>query len=434
VSSLVPFSDEFERAVIVAALQDPMLFPKISAVISSEDFFKDKHREIFKTMASLDVDNLDSLSVEDRLSEGTKEYFKTLVEDSDRILPSTANALFYAETVKSKSKLRAAIDLGREVAAIAYTPNVDAEEALQDIEDMFARFLRKKVEDNKSQTTVESFKDFLARLGTRATEEEGVKTGFKNLDYMLHRLEGLIILAGRPGMGKTAMAINIARNVAETKPVLLFSVEQTQEQIFERMLSAESEVNLEDIRTGAFIAVPGEVDRIKGAEERLLRLFERIHVDERADIPTNYIVSTARQKRYEWGEIGLIVVDYLHILRLNGKQTVDALGDAVKELRALGKELNCPVLLLSQLSRQPEKGFASDNKKAVNKRPELSDLRSSGEIEQSADVVIFLYRDSYYTNFITEKDVVEVIVKKHRNGRTGVISMTWLPQYVKYTD
>jgi len=429
----VPFSEEFEKAVLVSSLIDPTLFPKISSILAPNDFFKEKHKDIFKAMLSIEAENMDSLAVEDKLSGETRDYFKTLIQDSEKLIPSVSNAIFYAEVVKSKSRLRGAIDLGREISAIGYTPNIDADEALQQVEDMFARFLRQKVEDDISISTLESFKNFIARLGTRAKEEPGVRTGFKSLDLMLHRLEGLIVLAARPGMGKTAMAINIARNVAETKPVLFFSLEQTQEQVFERMLASEAEVSLEDIRTGAFLGVEAEKFRIDSANRRLLEVFQRVHVDEKPDIPTSYITSVAREKWYEWGEIGLIVVDYLHIVKLNNKQTVDALGDATKDIRALGKELGCPVLLVSQLSRQPEKSFAGD-KKVTNKRPELSDLRSSGEIEQSADVVIFLYRDSYYDNIISDKDVVEIIVKKHRNGRTGIIPMTWLPKFVKYTD
>jgi replicative DNA helicase len=432
-SSVIPFSEEFEKAVIVASLLDPLLFPRISSIVSSEDFFKEKHKEIFKSMQEIEAENLDSLAVEDKLSEETRTYFRTLVEDSDKFVPSVANAPYYAEVVKSKSKLRNAIELGTQITAVAYTPAIEADDALQQIEDMFALFLRKKVEEDVSVSTAESFRDFIARLGVRATEEEGVKSGFRGLDLMLHRLEGLIVLAARPGMGKTAFAVNVARNVAEEKPVLFFSLEQTKEQIFERMLASEAEVSLEDIRTGAYVGVVGEVDKVEAAQKKLLKIIDQVHVDERPNIPASYITSVARQKRYEWGEVGLIIVDYLHIMALNNKQVVDALGDATKELRALGKELDCPVLLLSQLSRQPERSFAGGDKKP-NRRPELSDLRSSGEIEQSADVVIFLYRDSYYDDIVTDKDIIEVIVKKHRNGRTGIIPMTWLPQYVKYID
>jgi len=250
-------------------------------------------------------------------------------------------------------------------------------------------------------------------------------------------MEGLIILAARPSVGKTALAINIARNVAKDHPVVFFSLEQSQEQIFERMIAAEAEVSLEEIRTGAFIADPASVARLAEARERLVDTFTRFHVDERDNIPSSHIASVARQKKFEWGELGLIVVDYLHIMRLNDGARVDVLGDAVKELRALGKELGCPVIVLSQLSRQPEMQQGSDvDGKKIRRRPELSDLRSSGEIEQSADVVIFLHRESYYdqSGYVPDEDEIEVIVKKHRNGRVGNTSLIWMPKFIKYKD
>jgi replicative DNA helicase len=432
--NLVPFSDDFEKAVIVGVLSDPMLLPKVSHIIEANDFYKSVHKEIFYAISKIEPDNLDSLTVEDKLSssEETLTYFKELVKDSDKLLPNLSNVLFYAETIKGKSKLRAGIDLGRDIAAICYSPNTDAEDAIQELEGMFARFLQQRVLDNKIDSTHESFKEFVESLGTKIDDTSGIKSGFLDLDLMLHRLEGLIILAARPGMGKTAFAINIARNVAEERPVLFFSIEQSREQVFERMLASESEVGLEDIRTGAFINSTSDTAKVTSAEKILKNITERMHIDDKADVPTSYITSVARQKKYEWGDLGIIVVDYLHLIKQNGKQTVDALGDIVKELRALGKELDCPVLMIYQLSRANEQRTEG---KVKNRRPELTDLRSSGEIEQSADVVIFLYRDNYYqTVMSSELEAAEVIVKKHRNGRQGIVSLDWFPTYVKFKN
>lgn len=436
----VPHNSEFERAVLVGLLQDPSLLPRVSGIITHHDMYREKHRQIMEIIESIDIDNLDSLTVEDRISnEGTKEYFHQLVQDSDSLLPSLSNIIFYAETIKNKAKLRAGIDLGRELAAICYQENIDADDALETVETMFSNFLQKRVKENLYESTKEAFKVFIDKLGNRVNDEVGTRTGFKAIDLILHNLEGLIILAARPGIGKTSWAINVARNVAQSKGVVFFSLEQTQDQVFERMLAAEAEVSLEDIRTGVFVADPKAVERIEIANEKLLDVLSRVHVDERSSIPTSHIASVARQKQFEWGEIGLIIVDYLHIVRLNDKNLVDALGDATKELRALGKELRCPVLLLSQLSRQPEMqlsmGGDGDNKK-VRRRPELTDLRSSGEIEQSADVVMFLYRDSYYdqTGYVPDEDEIEVIIKKNRNGRTGITSLVWVPKFIKFKD
>lgn len=436
----IPFSEEFEKALIVGLLQDPSIVPRVTGIVSHADFFKEKHKEIVSIIEDMEIDNIDSLSVEDKISnDTTKDYFRQLVRDSDSLLPSLSNIIFYAETIKNKSKLRAGIYLGREMAAICYQDNIDADEALESVETMFSNFLQKRVKENLYESTKEAYKIFIAKLGHRINDDGGIKSGFKAIDLILHRLEGLIILAARPGTGKTALAINIARNVADQKPVVFFSLEQTQEQIFERMLATEAEVSLEEIRTGAFIADQRAVERIDEANKSLIEVLNRIHVDERDAIPTSHIASVARQKKFEWGEIGLIVVDYLHIVRLNDKNLVDALGDATKELRALGKELGCPVLLLSQLSRQPEMQTSMNSEgegKKVRRRPELTDLRSSGEIEQSADVVMFLYRESYYdqSGYVPEEDEIEVIVKKHRSGRTGITSLIWMPRFVKFKD
>jgi replicative DNA helicase len=433
--NLIPFAEDFEKAVICGVLADPMLLPRINQSINADDFFKTQHKEIFAAIEEIGVDNLDSLTVEDKLAPDTKEYFKSLVEDSSKFLPGMSNILYYADTIKGKSRLRSGIDLGRDIVALCYDPDVDADDALHQLEQKFSTFLQQKVLDNNTESSKEAFKEFIANLGKNAHDPDAVKSGFQALDLMLHRLEGLIVLAARPGMGKTAFAINIARNVAEKRPVLFFSLEQTREQVFERMLSSEAMVGLEDIRTGAFLASPTATQSLKRAESSLLAPLENIHVDEKSEIPTSYISSVARQKKYEWGDIGLIVIDYLHIVKLNNKQTVDALGDATKEIRALGKELGCPVLLLAQL-RRLDNGNNSGNKTKVNKRPELSDLRSSGEIEQSADVVIFLHRDSYYgqAGLAPDDDLIEVIVKKHRNGRQGIATLKWLPKYVKFMD
>jgi replicative DNA helicase len=251
---------------------------------------------------------------------------------------------------------------------------------------------------------------------------------------MTQRMEGLTVLGGRPGTGKTAFAANIALNVAKKDHgVLFFSLEQGEDQIFERMLSAEAEVPLEDIRLGVFRNDEVALAKVEKAEQRLAHLMQKMHLDDRANVPTSYITSVARQKKFEWGEIGLIIVDYLHIMQLKGDNKVDALGAATNDLRSLGKELGCPVLLLSQLRRQDE-GGGKDVKK--NKRPDLQDLRSSGEIEQIADMVWFLYRDSYYeqAGLAPEQDLMEVLVRKNRSGRQGIVMLEWLPTIMKFKD
>lgn len=434
----VPFSEEFEKALLAGILTDPELVPRVSTILNVDDFYRDRHREIFKEIIDIDIANLDSLAVEERLRDpDTKEYFKQLVRDSDSLLPGLSNILFYAETIKDKAKLRRGIDMGREISAICAQDSIDSSDALEKLEKMFSEFLQTRVKDNSNDSTKDAFKAFIDGLGVRIEDTSGVRTGFRSVDLILHKLEGLIVLAARPGAGKTALAANIARNVGKDMPVLFFSLEQPREQIFERMLSAESNVPHEDIRTGVFIANPKHVEAIEAANERLSAVYEQVHIDDTSAVSASYIASVARQKSFEYGQLGLIIVDYLHIMRLGERNLVEALGDAVKELRSLGRELNCPVLLLSQLSRQPETQTSiGDGEKKTRRRPELTDLRSSGEIEQSADVVMFLHRESYYdpSGYTPSEDEIEVLIKKNRNGRIGITTLLWYPPYMKYLD
>lgn len=433
-----PFAEEFEKALLVGILSDPELVPRVSTILDVEDFYRERHREIFKEIIDIDIENLDSLSVEERLRDpDTKDYFKQLVQDSDSLLPGLSNILYYAETIKDKAKLRRGIEMGREISAICQAENTNSSEALEKLEKMFSGFLQTRIRDNYDISTEDAFEEFIDSLGVRIHDTSGVHTGFKSIDLILHKLEGLIVLAARPGAGKTAFAANIVKNIGEEKPVVFFSLEQPREQIFERILASESNVPLEDIRTGAFIANSAHVEAITQAKLRLRDVFKRVHVDDTSAISASYIASVARQKFFEQGEIGLIVVDYLHIMRLGERNLVEALGDAVKELRALGRELGCPVLLLSQLSRQPEtQQTVGDEGKRTRRRPELTDLRSSGEIEQSADVVMFLHRESYYdpSNYVPLEDDIEVLIKKNRNGRIGITTLKWYPAFMKFMD
>jgi replicative DNA helicase len=370
-------------------------------------------------MISLGVENLDSITVLEKLPIDEKPYLQELIEDSDSIVPGTSNVLYYAEEIKAKSKLRDGVKIGSEISLLCFN-GTDAEDTLQKVEDMFAKFIRKRIIENKSESTVSAYNKFIEALRVREPEDpNAIKTGFESVDLTIGKLEELVILAGRPGSGKTAWCINIILNVLKTQPVLFFSLEQKEEQVFERMLAAYTKTPLTMLRQGL-----ADVDPTV-----LAPLMERFHLDDRANVPTSYITSVARQKAYEWKKIGLIVVDYLNLIELKGEKRVEALGTACKELRGLSKELDCPVLLLAQLNRG-----AMDQGK--NKRPELHDLRDSGEIEQMADQVFFLWRESYNNLAGTEpdEDIVEVHIKKNRNGPLGLVELRWLPFYTRFED
>lgn len=421
--NIIPYNNDYERALIVSVLQDPLILPKVSALIEADDFFLDKHKQIYKAIVALEPEHLDSLTVQDSLHDDAAVYFKELVEDSDKILPSPSNAIFYAESIRDKSKLRSGISLGQEIIATCYEQN-DAEEALHQLEDMFAKFLQKRVLENVAISTQEAFKDFLETLGNREPEDpDAIKSGFTQVDLILQKFEGLVVLAAKTSVGKTSFALNVISNVLNAgQSVVFFSLEQPKDQIFERMLAIQGDIPLEDIKMG-IANVPVTLTK------KMQELFVNFHVDDTANVANSYITSVARQKKFEWGNVGLIVVDYLHLMKLNDKQTVEALGDAVKELRALGKELGAPVLLLAQLKRE-------DPTQKKGKRPDLADLRSSGEIEQSADQVIFLHRDSYFElpGMAPDVDVTEVLIRKNRNGRLGMVNLEWLGATTSFRD
>jgi len=422
--SVVPYSEEFEKAIIVSTLSDPLLLPKVQALLDPDDFYLRAHRDIWRAIVSLEPDQVDSLAVNDKLRTDTQPYFKELVEDSDKILPSISNALFYAETIRQKSKLRAGIELGQNIISLCYQ-EADADEANHQLESLFAKFLQQQIIENKVGSTQSSFKEFLDSLRDRKPDDPtAIKTGYRDIDLMVQKLEELVILAAKTGMGKTSYALNVVMNVARTFPVLYFSLEQTEKQLFERMLAIEAEIPLEEIRLGIY-----DQDKLDAAQKRMEYLIQNIYIDDKANVPSSYITSVARQKKFELGKIGMIVVDYLHIMKLNDKNQVEALGDAANELRGLAKELDCPVLLLCQLSR-------GNQERRSNHRPELSDLRGSGALEQLSDLVLFIHRESYYdeAGMAPDQDIAEIVVRKNRNGRTGIVPLTWYPKIQKFTD
>lgn len=429
---MVPYAEDMEKALIIGLLSDPSLIPKVTADLTADDFYRESHKEIFRAIKSIDIESVDSLTVQEKLTGDTKEQFLEIVKSGDTLLPSLTNIKIYAETIKDKAKLRQGINLGREISAVCFEPNIPAAEALQKLEAMFSEFLQGRVKEDRQQTTRAAFEEFLETLPIQR-QEVGIRTGFYGIDSLLTDLEGMVVLAARPSLGKTALSIQIMRNVAESRPVVFFSLEQPKKQIFQRMLAAESKVNLNDIRSGQYLTDETLVEKIEEAAKTLEKLTNNIHLDDTGAATTEYIKSVSRQKKFEWGDLGLIIIDYLHIMTLKEGNKVDTLGDAVKDIRALGKELDAPILLLSQLSRQNETFTGEGGKR--NRRPELTDLRSSGEIEQSADVVMFLWKEKEFDTFTAPpEDFVEVLVRKNRNGPIGMNNLKWTPRFVKFED
>jgi len=397
----------------------------VSDLVGVDSFYVDKHRIVYQAMRDLfsKSDPIDVLSVSARLKAnkdleraGGASYLTELVNT----VPATANAHHYADLVQKAATQRGLIDAAEYIAELGFDDSLDLEESLDQAEKkMF------EVTNTPSLHKFVSMRDELGEAWERidhlhksGDEMRGVPTGFKDLDHMLAGFQksDLIILAARPSMGKTALALDIARQTAiqHNVPVGIFSLEMSSQQLVDRMLAAEARVDAWKLRTGK-LSTDAEFEAVRGAIDRLSEA--PIYID---DKPANNILgmrSVARRMKREHG-LGLIIVDYLQMMAPTGKHAVDSIVQQVTEisrsLKALARELEVPVLSLSQLSRAVEQRGGT---------PRLSDLRDSGSIEQDADVVMFIHREDKMNKESDRPNIAEIMVEKHRNGAVGKIEL-----------
>ena len=404
-------------------------------VLKEESFYREDNKAIFAAILSLYAKNepIDIITVKAELVEqgnfervGGLEYLAELPER----VPTTANVDRYIKIVEEKAALRSLIQTSNELIALGYdeTENVDS------IMDM----AEKKVFDlaqKKNTKGYSSIKDVLVESFTKLEElynqkgnVTGISTGFIDLDNKtagLHNSD-LIILAARPAMGKSAFAINLATNAAvkSNVPVVIFNLEMSKEQVGNRILCSEAMVDSNKVRTGQI-----EDDDWMKLANTLGSLSEApIYIDDTPGISIMEIRAKCRKLKLE-KDIGLIVIDYLQLIQGSGKKNASReqeISEISRSLKILAKELDVPVIALSQLSRGAEK--------REDKRPMLSDLRESGAIEQDADIVIFLYRDDYYNEDSEKKNIAEVIIAKHRGGSTGTVDLAWMGNYTKFAN
>ncbi len=420
-----PQSLDAEKALLGAIMIKPECMYDISDLVSADSFYVEKHRTIYTAMRELfsKSDPIDVLSVSTRLKEGKlleraggAAYLADLVNS----VPATANAHHYADLVQKTATLRALIDSAEYIAELGFDEGRDLEETLEAAE--------KKIYEITNTPSLHKFVSMRESLGEAweridhlhksSDEMRGVPTGFKDLDALLAGLQpsDLVILAARPSMGKTALALDIARQTAilHGTSVGIFSLEMSSQQLVDRMLAAEARVDAWKLRTGK-LSTDQEFAQVREAIDRLS--VAPIYID---DKPANNILamrSVARRLKREHG-LGLIVVDYLQMMAPTGKHSADSLVQQVTEisrsLKALARELNVPVLSLSQLSRAVEQRRG---------KPRLSDLRDSGSIEQDADVVMFIHRDDKMNETSDRPNIAEILVEKHRNGPVGKIDL-----------
>ena len=429
-----PQSIEAEQAVLGSMLTSPEAVNKAQEILSAESFYVDAHKKIFEVMIQLFNNNepIDVLSVDNKLKENNQielvggSYFITGLPD---LVPSTANIEYYAKIVLEKASLRNLINISNEISFQAYENSGNFENILDESEQKIFALSQGKIK-NKFQ----ALKPVLQRSFERLDEISknpgsvtGVPSGLRELDKLTSGFQPgeLIIVAGRPSMGKTALALSFARNAAiDYKiPVGIFSLEMSNDALAMRLLTAESRVDSHLVRSGI---LPKE--QWRNLSMSVGNLADApIFLDDTPAMGITELRAKSRRLKSE-KDVKLLVVDYLQLMK--GPQNVESRQQEISQisqsLKALAKEINVPVLALSQLSRAPE--ARSDH------RPVLSDLRESGAIEQDADLVMFLYRKWVYSRDDEDKRKAEIIISKQRNGPTGTINATFIDNYAKFEN
>ncbi len=430
-----PHSDDAERSVLGSVMLRREALFDVLELLTPEDFYSEVNREIFTAIRDLNKSSspVDVLTVSEELKRrktlemvGGRAYLASLAS----VVPSTANASAYAKIIREDAILRKLIEVSSDIVDKSYRKKTDAAQVLdyaeQGIFDI-ARLNQKKDFTLLKDILWENM-DEIDRLAGMEGSLTGLTTGFADLDSRTSGLQksDLIILAARPSMGKTAFVLNIAQNAAmkASARVLIFSLEMSKEQLGQRLLSIDSCVELSKLKSGDLSR--GDWEDLNIAIDRLSKA--EIYIDDTPGISVMEMKNKCRRLKAEKG-LDLIIVDYLQLMSMEGRsegrqQEVSTLSRMLKQL---AREMECPVIVLSQLSRAVEQ--------RMDHRPQLSDLRESGAIEQDADIVMFLYRDEYYNPETTEKpNTCEVIIAKQRNGPTGSVDLAWLGKYTKFAD
>ena len=429
----LPQSLEAEQAVIGSMLIDPACIAEVIELLRPEDFYAEEHQRIFETIYSMfnTALKIDPVTVLDRLKAqgyydeaGGRAYLMQLME----VTPTSANVKEYASIVRDKSMLRAIANAGAEIQNLAFSGGGSAAEVAELAEQKI--YSVRQGREIKGLSPLKSvIMDLYAQLDERSRSDSdipGLSTGFRDLDVALTGLNksDLILVAARPGMGKTAFALNIALNAAKSsgKDVVVFQLEMSKDQLASRFLASEALLDSHKLKTGSL----NQDDWIKIARATSVLAKAHLYVDDNPAITVAEIKAKCRRL----GEnLGLIVIDYIQLMQSGGKRSenrVQEVAEISRSLKIMAKELNVPVVCLSQLSRAAEQ--------RADKRPMLSDLRESGAIEQDADIVMFIYRDDYYDAESDDKNVAEIILAKNRHGATGTVELQWIGQYTTFSS
>lgn len=432
-----PHSIQAEQAVLGGLLIDNQTWDVVADRIVEEDFYRRDHRLIFRSIRQLsdkqapfDVVTLSEVlektgELEDA---GGLSYLAILARET----PSAANISAYADIVRERAVLRQLIHVGTEIADSAYQPEGRGmsdllEHAEQQVFQIADQRQRGSAGFKPIKSLLVSAVDRIEMLFQKEGHITGASTGFADFDDMTSGLQqsDLIIIAGRPSMGKTTFAMNIAENVAikEGLPVAVFSMEMPGEQLAMRMMSSLGRIDQHRVRTGKL--EDDEWPRMTSAINILAET--KLFIDDTAALSPTEVRARCRRLARENGQLGLVVLDYLQLMQCSsGENRVAEISEISRSLKALAKELNVPVIALSQLNRNLEQ--------RPNKRPVPSDLRESGSIEQDADIIVFIYRDEVYNPDSADKGTAEIIIAKQRNGPIGMVRMTFLGQYTRFEN
>lgn len=437
-----PQNIEAEQSVLGAMLIEKEAIPKVMEILRDTDFYREAHRVIFNAMLELYNKNeaVDMITVTEILKRDNKledvggiAYVTSLAN----AVPTAANVTYHASIIEEKSILRQLVSVSTQIASMGYEANDDVKNIIDSAESKILEISnRKKTADFTpiNEIVLDSFKSIEALMGNKSGLT-GLPTGFEDLDNLTSGLHGsdFIILAARPSMGKTAFALNVVQNVAiraakkvggAPKTVAFFSLEMSKEQLVQRMLCAEANIDSQRLRIGElrdedWAMLINTADTLSSAN---------IYIDDTAGITAMDMRSRARRLKAEHG-LDLIVVDYLQLMQGSGKKNNSGdrqqeVSEISRSLKALARELDVPLIALSQLSRSVEARQV--------KRPMLSDLRESGSLEQDADIVAFLYREDYYNPETENKNITELIIAKHRNGPVDTVNLFFHKQYTKF--
>jgi replicative DNA helicase len=433
-----PHSIEAESSVLGGLLLDNAAWDRVGDLVSDRDFYRYEHRLIYAAIGALINASkpADVITVFEQLqNQGKAEELGglTYLNSLAQYVPSAGNIRRYAEIVRERSILRKLVSASEEIATNAFNPKgrpvaAILDESEQKIFNIGEEGARTKQGFQGMDTLVVDLLDRVQEMADNPNDVTGVPTGFYDLDRMTAGFQAgdLIVLAARPSMGKTALAINIAEHVAlnEGLPVAVFSMEMGAAQLAVRIVGSIGRIDQGHLRTGKL--TDEEWPRLTEAIEKLRTI--SLHIDETAGLTSSELRANARRLSRQCGKLGLIVVDYLQLMSgssNDGENRATELGEISRGLKMLAKELQCPVIALSQLNRSVEQ--------RPDKRPMMSDLRESGAIEQDADIIMFIYRDEYYTkDACKEPGVAEVIIAKQRNGPTGVVKLAFIKPITKF--